>query len=200
MRHNFKKIVSVALLQAFSWSYIAIAETFEAKLGGEQTTVVSSIYQTAAQSTIQAEATYSRPLTGRWSILAQYQTNVLNTLSAGIGGLAYDSDAFHTKGGAIANDGTAEISRVPIWIFRAGFGVGLFKYVDVLKSNNASLGNRNAVPVQADLYGLKFAGTLMRLMSDDWGLTTSASYTVASADNFGISSTCFSLGVIYRHN
>jgi hypothetical protein len=197
---NRKKIYVIVGLLMLGQQFQARAETVQGNLGLEQTTVVSSIYQTTPISTIQAEATYARQFAGRFSAFAQYQTNVNNTLSAGIGGVTYDTADILTKGGDIHTDGSAEVTRVPVWMFRSSLGLGLFKYVDILKSNNTSLGSNNAVPVQADLYGLKFAGTVIRFLNDDWGIVASGSYIVASAQNFGISSTCFSFGMIYRNN
>ena len=208
-RHR-RKILSPAFKARFFRFFLAsyffvsapvlFAETFEGGLGLERTSVVSSIYQTSIISAVQADLRYARPFWGRWSVFAQYQTNTKNTLSAGVGGMVFDTEELHAKGGAIYNDGTAEISKVPVWIFRTSVGLGLFKYVDQLLSNNASLGSRNSVPVQADLYGLKFQETVIRFLNDDWAWTVSGTYLVASAENFGLSSNCLSLGILYRHD
>ncbi len=175
----------------------AFSESVEAKLGLEQTSVISTTYQGKTQSTLQAEATYSKEFVGRWSIFAQYQTNSKNTLSAGVLGVQYDSADIRSKGGTIYNDGGAEIIKSPIWMFRSSFGLGLFKYVDVLKSNNRNLGTLNDKPVQADMYGLKFSGSLIRFFRPDLGASFSFSYGVASASGFGISTSSFNFGVFY---
>ncbi len=194
------KFYGAACLLFVGLQFTAVAETIQGSLGLEQTSVVSSIYTTKRSSKIQGEATYARQFSGRFSAFGQYQTKVDNTLSAGIGGVAFDSEDIQTKGGTIHSDGSSEVSRVPIWMFRSSVGVGLFKYVDILRSNNSLLGNKNEKPVQADLYGLKFATSLVKFMDEDWGVMASGSYVVASAQNFGLSSTCLSLGLIYKNN
>ena len=198
MRRSLSQSVGMIGLLVLMCGECCSAETFEGQVGMEQTKVVSSSYQTSSISGLELSATYTRPMFSRWSFLAQYQTNMNNTLSAGILGIVFDSADLRTKGGMIGGDGTAEVTKTPIWLFRTSVGFGIFKYVDVLRSNNTALGTKNEVPVQADLYGLKLGGTLVRLMGDNWGVTGALTYSVASAKNFGISSNCLSLGAFYR--
>jgi hypothetical protein len=186
----------LCLLTVFQVSK-ARGDTFEGRLGLEQTQVVSTIYKGKVLTTPQASLSYNKAFVGRWSLLAEYQTNTNNTLSAGVFGISYDSEDLRVKGGAIYNDGTSEIVKSPIWTFRASFGLGLFKYVDVLKSSNPALGRFNNVPVQADMYGLKFNASAIRFINPNYALTGSFSYSVASASNFGISSSAASLGFMY---
>jgi len=197
---KFEKFYVLVALFTMIQQYQARAETLQGSLGLEQTSVVSSQYLAQSNSAVQAEATYARQFSGRFSVFAQYQTNLSNTLSAGIGGVTFDSSDILTKGGEIYRDGSAEVTRVPVWMFRASVGLGLFKYVDIMINNVSSPGISSAAPVQADLYGLKVAGILIRFIDEDWGVAASCSYVVASAENFGVSSTSFSLGMIYRNN
>ena len=195
LRHFKWPLISVVFMS----HSIAFSETIEGALGYENTSVASSIYITSAMSSVEGVVTYSRPIFGRWSMQAQYQTNMNSTLSAGLGGVVFDSADLLSKGGNIRNDGTSEISRVPLWLYRGSLGLGLYKYVDTLQSNDLRLGKNNRVPVQADLIGLKFSVSVVRFLFDDFGISFSGAYSVASATNFGLSSTCLSLGALYRN-
>ncbi len=198
MRPNLKShIVLFCTLVATAGS-LCSAETFETATGLDNTLVVSSTYKPVSFSTGFLEATYSRPLFGRWSVIGQYHMNLSNTLSSGIGGFAFDSDDLLTKSGAISHDGSAEVTKAPLWLFRGMIGFGIFRYIDTLESNNVALGSRNKIPVQADLYGLKFGTSVYKFFGDKWAASIGGSYSVASASSFGVSSTSFSVGVLYR--
>lgn len=202
--HRLKVLPTGAKVGLWALCFVGLAsrvaaETVLVGVGVDQTRVVSSQYKTQSVSGAMLAATYSRPLMGVWSLLAQYRMNFSNTLTAGLLGIAYDSDEMQTKGGALAPDGRAEITRNPIWLFRSSLSFGAFRYVDTLESNNANLGTKNQVPVQADLYGLTFGVDVLRLVSESWGVNVSGSYSVASAQNFGISSTSVLLGSTYRY-
>ncbi len=175
----------------------ALGDTIDGKLGLEQTQVVSTVYKGKVIATPAASLTYGKGFIGRWTLFAEYQTNSKNTFSAGIFGVSYDSEDLRAKGGAIYNDGSSEIVKAPIWLFRTSFGLGLFKYVDILKSSNPALGRLNNVPVQADMYGLKFSASALRFLNPNYAITGSFSYSVASALNFGISSSTIAFGVLY---
>ncbi|MCX6117816.1 MAG: hypothetical protein NT027_09755 [Proteobacteria bacterium] len=192
------QIEIVFLIWTFNAPF-ARSETFELSTGLDKTQVVSSAYQSPQISVMHIQATYTRPILGRWSILGQYHMNLKNSFTYGVVGVTYDSEDFVSRGGAIALDGTAEVTKNPIWVYRGSFGLGLFKYVDTLKSNDPSLGSRNLVPIQADLYGLKFSVSIIRFLSERWGISTEASYSAASAQNFGISNTSISFGSIFRN-
>ena len=181
-----------------AWS-VADAETVDVAMGIDQTKVVSSQYKTQGVSGAQLQATYTRPMVGVWSLLAQYRMNFSNTLSAGLIGINYDTEELQTKGGAIAPDGKAEIIRNPVWVVRSFLAFGAFRYVDTLESNNVNLGNKNRVPVQADLYGLSFGVGLHHLFNDSWGCHSTLEYSIASAENFGISSTSLIFGGLFRY-
>jgi hypothetical protein len=176
------------------------AETISASVGMEQTNAVSSSYATAQKSSLQLDATYLRTYTGRWSFFAQYQMNTSGTMAGGIGGFTYDSADIIQRGGGLSFDGNNEITRLPLYFFRFSAGAGYFKYVDILLSNDPNRGTRNQVPIQADMVGLKLAGSVARVMDTDWGLHLGTSYLVASANNFGVSSTSFLFGAFYFAN
>ena len=198
MRPNVRYIW-LFLLMLFFWATgRARAENLEGKMGLEQTTAISPRYVGKQKTSIQFEATYSRAYTTRWQAFAQYQTNKLSTVSAGLFGFIYDSSDLIQKGGAISYNGMAEITRMPLWLFRASFGLGLFNYVDILKSNDPTKGTKNDVPVQAPMFGVKLGVHLVRMMDTDWGLSGNITHSLASTTNFGISSTCFLMGIIYR--
>ncbi len=201
MRPNVRQILVTCPLALLSLQGESlIAENLEAKLGLEQTTAISPIYGGKQKTTLQFEGTYSKVYTGRWHAYAQYQTNKLSTLSAGVVGFIYDSADIMQKGGAINYNGDAEITRMPLWLFRGSFGLGLFNYIDILKSNDPSKGSKNDVPVQAPMFGIKLGGHVVRMMDTDWGISGQVTYALASTTSFGISSTCFSVGYIYRGN
>jgi hypothetical protein len=200
VRPDVRHIKLVVLLLAVIGYNHARAENLEAKLGLEQTTAISPIYGGKQKTALQFEGTYSKAYTGRWHAFAQYQANKISTLSAGIVGFIYDSADMVQKGGAINYNGTAEITRMPLWLFRGSFGLGLFNYVDILKSNDPTKGTKNDVPVQAPMIGVKIGGHLVRMMDTDWGVSGNFSYSLASTTSFGISSNCISVGVIYRGN
>ena len=189
-----KKYYGLACLLVFGGR--ATAEVFEIKAGVEQTKVVSSSYYSVQNSTLQLAGSYSRAISSRWSGFIQYQVNSDSSLSATVSGVTFQSEELKVKGGAIRGDGSAEISTIPIWLYSAGFGFGLFKYVDVLRSNNPGLGTKNEQGVRADLYGLQFKASIARLVSDDWAMSLNGSYAVATAQGFGINSTCLSLGLL----
>ena len=190
-------IFSAAQIVFGTFYQCALGDTVDGKLGLEQTQVVSTLYKGKVLTTPAACLTYGKALVGRWTLIAEYQTNSKNTLSAGVFALSYDSEDLRSKGGAIYNDGSSEIFKAPIWVFRTSFGLGLFKYVDILKSSNPALGKLNNVPVQADMYGLKFSATVLRFLDPNYAITGSFSYSVASASNFGISSSSAALGILY---
>ncbi len=200
MRPDVFHIKPYFLLLAVCSYNNAQAENLEAKLGIEQTTAISPIYGGKQKTALQFEGTYSKLYTGRWHAFAQYQANKISTLSAGVVGFIYDSSDMIQKGGNISYNGNAEITRMPLWLFRGSFGIGLFNYVDILKSNDPSKGNKNDVPVQAPMIGVKIAGHLVRMMDTDWGISGNFSYALASTTSFGISSQCVSMGIIYRGN
>lgn len=193
----FYGIFIAALTVLGTWPLLALCDTMDGKMGLEQTQVMSTIYRGKVLSNLEASLTYGKDFIGRWSLFAEYQTNAKNTLSAGSFGFSYDSEDLRTKGGAIYNDGSSEILKSPIWVFRSAFGIGLFKYVDILKSSNPSLGKLNNVPVQADLLGLKLSATAMRFLNPNYAITGSFSYSVASATNFGITSYTTAFGLLY---
>ena len=193
LRHFQGPFITVLLMS----SYAAFSETLDGSIGLENTSIASSVYITTPITSVEGVITYARPIFGRWSIQAQYQTNLNRTLTAGLGGVIYDSADLQSKGGQIHNDGSSEIARVPVWLYRGSLGLGLYKYVDSLQSNDRRLGNKNKVPVQADLLGLKFSGNVVRFLAEGVGVSLAGSYSVASATDFGLSSTCFSIGVIY---
>ncbi len=200
MRPDVRHLLGIVLLLGPLGRHDAFAENLEAKLGLEQTTAISPIYVSKEKTTLQFEGTYSKTYTGRWHAFAQYQTNKISTLSAGTVGFIYDSSDMMQKGGAINYNGTAEITRMPLWLYRGSFGIGLFNYVDILKSNDPSKGSKNDVPVQAPMIGVKIGGHLVRMMDTDWGISGNFTYSLASATSFAISSNCLSIGVIYRDN
>jgi hypothetical protein len=178
----------------------ARAEVFEVRAGLESTTVVSSSYYSEQKSSIQVSGVYSRLISSRWAGYVSYQMNADNSLSATIAGATFQSDDLVQKGGAIRGDGSAEISKTPIWLYRAGFGFGLFKFVDVLRSNNPSLGSRNEQAVRADMYGLKFEASAVRFVSDEWGVMLCGSYAVATAQGLGVNNSAASIGLFRLAN
>ncbi len=191
-------ILMVVLL--ISWPCVSLGEVFEVKVGTEETSAVSSSYFPKAESAIQLEATYSRPFSGRWSIFGQYQINASNTLSGGFGGISFDSEDRLAKGGSISADGISEIIRQPIWMMRTSFGFGVVKYVNSLNSTDDNLGDLNTVPVQADLYCLKFAFSLIHFLNPTTGISLSGSYAAGSAGAFGVSSVAVTTGIFYQPN
>ncbi|MEI8025142.1 MAG: hypothetical protein WCI18_02225 [Pseudomonadota bacterium] len=193
----YLRFLSTALLFFGTWGPRAHGDTIDGKLGLEQTQVISTVYLGKVLTTPEASLTYGKEFVDRWTLFAEYQTNSKNTLSAGVFGISYDSEDLRAKGGAIYNDGSAEIVKAPIWVFRTSFGIGLFKYVDILKSSNPALGKLNNVPVQADMYGLKFSATGLYFLNPNYAISGSFSYSVASASSFGISSSAASLGLLY---
>ncbi len=195
--HNQKK-VRAAILVWFSLSMPAQAETIDLKIGSERTEVVSSSYQKASSSSTSFALIYGRQIMGRWSGFAEYRNTLDSTLSAGILGISYDSEDLRTKGGLISGDGTPEISKMPIWLTRYHLGIGVFRLVDILKSNDRSLGSRNLVPVKASPVGVKLGASLYRFLRDSWAMSGGFSYALASAGNFGISTVSFNLGVMYN--
>lgn len=195
--HNQKKI-KCALLVWFCLSVPAYAETIDVKIGGERTDVVSSSYQKASSSSTSFSLIYGRQIMGRWSGFSEYRNTLDNKLSAGILGITYDSEDLRTKGGLISGDGTPEVSKIPIWLTRYHLGVGIFRLVDILKSNDRSLGSRNLVPVKASPVGVKLGASLYRFMKDNWAMSGGFSYALATTGDFGISTVSFNLGVMYN--
>lgn len=195
-QHNRKKIKTVMLV-CFCFCAPAFAETFDLKVGGERTNVVSSAYQKSSSSSASFALVYGRQIMGRWSGFAEYRNTLDNALSAGILGITYDSEDLRTKAGMISGDGTPEISKMPIWLTRYHLGVGIFRLVDILRSNDSSLGSKNLKPVKASPFGVKFGVSLHRFCDDNWAMSGGFSYAVASAANFGISTASFNLGVMY---
>jgi hypothetical protein len=196
-RHNQKKIKTAILI----WLYLSMpgyAETIDVKIGGERTEVVSSAYQKSSSNSTSFALIYGRQIMGRWSGFAEYRNTLDNTLSAGILGITYDSEDLRTKGGLISGDGTPEISKMPIWLTRYHLGVGIFRLVDILRSNDRSLGSRNLVPVKASPVGVKLGASLYRFLRDNWAMSGGFSYALASAGNFGISTVSFNVGVMYN--
>jgi hypothetical protein len=196
-RLNQKKF-KTAMLVWFCLCARGYAETIDVKIGGERTEVVSSSYQKESSSTTSFSLIYGRQIMGRWSGFAEYRNTLDNTLSAGILGITYDSEDLRTKGGLISGDGTPEISKMPIWMARYHLGVGIFRLVDILKSNDRSLGSRNLVPVKASPVGVKLGVSLYRMLKESWAMSGGFSYALASAGNFGISTMSFNLGVMYN--
>lgn len=197
IRFGIVKLTTFILL---SKSSLGFSDSINGTAGVERTKVVSTTFKSSVRNTPQIAVAYSKEWGERWSLFAGYQINSINTLSASIFGLSYDSEDLRTKGGSIFNDGNAEIIKNPIWALRTSIGIGLFKYVDVLKSNNPELGQLNDVPVQADLYGIKINALILRFFDSNYAFTGSLSYLVASTSNFGISSNSASLGVVYINN
>jgi len=195
-RHNLFLglfIVSVA-------SGTAIAETIDVKVSHDQIQVVSSAYDKSSSSVPAISVAYSRQFMGKWSGFAEYRNTTDNSLSAGILGVAFDTEEIMTKGGFISGDGTPEIEKIPIWLTRLSIGVGVFRLVDVLKSNDRSLGSRNLVPVKASPFGVKLGVSLQRFLNENWAVSLGGSYIVATAGNFGVSSAGIHLGVMYNLN
>ena len=178
----------------------SFAETLEVKIGQDQTSVVSSSYQKSNSQTLALSVLYGRQALGKWSVFAEYRNSFDNTLSAGVLGLAYDTVPLQSKGGYMSPDGSAEISRIPQWLTRFSLGLGAFRFVDILRSNDRSLGTRNLVPVKAVLVGVKLGTSVYRFLTDNWALSIGGAYVVASAGNFGVSSTNLHLGVLYNIN
>jgi hypothetical protein len=174
------------------------SETIDVKLGADRTDIVSSAYQKSSSTVASIALVYGRQVMGRWSAFAEYRNTMDNSLSAGIVGLAFDSEELRTKGGLISGDGTAEITKVPIWLTRYYLGVGVFRLVDILRSNDRSLGSRNLVPVKASPLGVKLGASLYRFMGDSFAVSAGGSYVLANAGNFGISSLSINLGVMYN--
>ena len=178
----------------------AFAETIDVKVSQDQIQVVSSDYEKSSFSVPAISVAYSRQFMGKWSGFAEYRNTTDNSLSAGILGVAFDTEEIMTKGGFIAGDGTPEIERIPIWLTRLSIGVGVFRLVDVLKSNDRSLGSRNLVPVKASPFGVKLGVSLQRFLNENWAASLGGSYIVATAGNFGVSSVSIHLGVMYNLN
>lgn len=195
-RHSIKFILIVYLLVPG----VAIGETIEVKLGQDQIQVVSTEYEKSSSSVGAVSVVYGRSFMGRWSGFAEYRNTIDNSLSAGVLGIAFDSEEIMTKGGFISGDGTPEIARVPIWMTRFSIGLGVFRLVDVLKSNDRSLGSRNLVPVKASPFGVKLGVSQQRFFGETWAASLGASYIVASAGDFGVSAASLHLGVLYNIN
>lgn len=191
--NHFIIILSMMLLAEQS-----LAETIQLDVGAEQVQIVSSSYQKSSSNVGYFAASYGRQLMGRWSGFAEYRNTFDGSVSAGILGLAYDSIDLKIKGGLISGDGTPEISRVPIWLTRMSIGIGTYRLVDVLRSNDPSLGTRNLVPVKASLVGVKLGVAVHRFFRDYLAATAGGVYELASAGNFGVSATSFYLGVMYN--
>jgi hypothetical protein len=203
-----KKTVSVVALhnQFLALVFIsissttAIAETIDVKLSQDQIQVVSSAYEKSSFSVSAISVAYSRQFMGKWSGFAEYRNTVDNSLSAGLVGLAFDTEEIMTKGGFISGDGTPEIAKIPIWLTRFSLGLGVFRLVDVLKSNDRSLGSRNLVPVKASPFGIKIGISVQRFLNENWAASLGGSYIVASARDFGVSSVSLHMGVMYNLN
>lgn len=178
----------------------SFAETLEVKIGQDQTSVVSSSYQKSNSLTLALSVLYGRQALGKWSVFAEYRNSFDNTLSAGVLGLAYDTVPLQSKGGYMSPGGSAEISRIPQWLTRFSLGLGAFRFVDILRINDRSLGTRNLVPVKAVLVGVKLGTSFYMFLTDNWALSIGGAYVVASAGNFGVSSTNLHLGVLYNIN
>lgn len=208
MNGMIKKTVSVvALLKQFlasvfivSSSTTAIAETIDVKISQDQIQVVSSAYEKSSSSVSALSVAYSRQFMGKWSGFAEYRNTVDNSLSAGLLGLAFDTEEIMTKGGFISGDGTSEIAKIPIWLTRFSLGLGVFRLVDVLKSNDPSLGSRNLIPVKASPFGIKMGVSVQRFLNENWAASLGGSYIVATAGDFGVSSMSFHMGVMYNLN
>ena len=208
MNGMIKKTVSVvALLKQFlasvfivSSSTTAIAETIDVKISQDQIQVVSSAYEKSSSSVSALSVAYSRQFMGKWSGFAEYRNTVDNSLSAGLLGLAFDTEEIITKGGFISGDGTSEIAKIPIWLTRFSLGLGVFRLVDVLKSNDPSLGSRNLIPVKASPFGIKMGVSVQRFLNENWAASLGGSYIVATAGDFGVSSMSFHMGVMYNLN
>jgi hypothetical protein len=192
------KYRAVVLLLGLVYGSASYSETIDVKLGADRTDIVSSAYQKSSSTVASIALVYGRQVMGRWSAFAEYRNTMDNSLSAGIVGLAFDSEELRTKGGLISGDGTAEITKVPIWLTRYYLGVGVFRLVDILRSNDRSLGSRNLVPVKASPLGVKLGASLYRFMGDSFAVSAGGSYVLANAGNFGISSLSINLGVMYN--
>ena len=177
-----------------------VAETIDVKIGQDQIQVVSSQYERSSSSATAISVIYGRQFMGQWSGFAEYRNTLDNSLSAGILGVAFDTEELMTKGGFISGDGTPEIAKIPIWMTRFSIGIGIFRLVDVLKSNDASLGSRNLVPVKASPFGVKLGVSVQRFFNEVWAGSLGATYIVASAGDFGISAASLQLGVLYSLN
>ncbi len=190
----------LALVFIISSSATAIAETIDVKLSQDQIQVVSSAYEKSSSSVSAISVAYSRQLMGKWSGFAEYRNTVDNSLSAGLLGLAFDTEEIMTKGGFISGDGTPEIAKIPIWLTRFSLGLGVFRLVDVLKSNDRSLGSRNLVPVKASPFGIKIGVSVQRFLNENWAVSLGGSYIVATAGDFGVSSISLHMGAMYNLN
>lgn len=173
------------------------AEVIQLDAGSEQVQIVSSLYKKESNSAPYFAVGYGRQLMGRWSGFAEYRNTIDNVLSSGVVGVTYDSSELRIKGGLILGDGTPEISRIPLWLSRLSIGVGVYRLVDILRSNDQSLGSRNLVPVKASLIGIRLGGSLSRFITDNFSASIGAGYTVATAGNFGVSAIGAYLGVMY---
>lgn len=191
---------SLILLYVTLFPSYAKGEIFDVKIGQDQVEVVSSQYEKKSSSSAAIAVAYSRQLTGRWSGFAEYRNTIDNSLSAGVLGVAFDTEDLMTKGGFISGDGSPEIARIPIWMTRISIGLGIFRLVDVLKSNDASLGNRNLVPVKASPFGIKLGVSLHKFFNEFWAGSAGVSYISATAGDFGVSATGIQLGVFFNLN
>lgn len=189
--------VYLATLLFFASPLAVNAESIQLDAGSEQVQIVSSLYKKESNSAPYFAIGYGRQLMGRWSGFAEYRNTIDNVLSSGVVGVTYDSSELRIKGGLISGDGTPEISKVPLWLSRLSIGVGVYRLVDILRSNDQSLGSRNLVPVKASLIGIRLGGSLSRFITDNFSVSIGAGYTVATAGNFGVSSMGAHLGGMY---
>ncbi len=178
----------------------ANAETLEGGVGISSIAVVSSRYASHNSSSPELQAAYTHALEGRWSIVGRYQMTSDQSLSGISAGVAFDSTQLHTTSGRINIDGQPEIRQSPTWLFRYSAAVGIFRYSDTLRSTNARLGNKNEVSVQAELYGFNLSAATYRFFNDSIGVSGQLSQVIASANNFGITATSLTVGLIWQYN
>lgn len=182
-------------------SPLALADSVTAGFGTSQATLVSGEYKPKNIATTTIYGALSHHLTGLWSVMGKYETDIKKSSLQGFTvGIVYDSDPIRSKSGDVAPDGTPEVQRVPKWLIRTTAGIGQWRVSDTLEINKPNLGNKNKAPVQADMYGFTFGVGLYRFMAENFALFGAMNVAVASAGDFGMNNTGFSVGVLWQYD
>lgn len=179
---------------------MAQGESLTGTLGYGTTNIVSTDYKSKSIASPQLSATFSHVLVGRWSIMAQYQTDTADVIQGFSGGVIYDTTQLETHGGILNLDGKPELVRLPKWWIRAMAGAGMWQIADTLELNNPFLGSKNKAPIQASIYGLTFGAGLYRFVRDGLAVHASVSSAFATTGQFAMSSSSLGFGVFWKYD
>jgi hypothetical protein len=192
--------ILLLLYYAVAFSDLAQAETLVVGGGFGQTSIVSTQYKAKTISNPEVYAQITYPLFGRWSIAGQYQMNSDQSFTGLHVGIVFDSALLSSRGSGLNAEGQPEVVHAPKWLVRSKAGLGLYKFVGKLTSTDKSLGNKNEIDVQAELYGFSLGTGLYRFFNERWAGFVAIEAVLASAGNFGINSTTFALGTLWKFN